>query len=218
MTRPARFALAGAATVALCAAATPALAHHAMGGILPSSPGEGLLSGLGHPIIGIDHLAFVAAVGIAAAFTPRPWAAPLAFVAATVAGCLLLLGGVMLPAVEFVIAASVVAVGGLILSGRAVPAGAYAALFALAGLFHGWAYGESIVGAEPTPLLAYLAGFAVIQFAIAGGIALAVRALARAETARLPLWQQVGPRLAGAVIAGIGLAVLFETVEGALLA
>ena len=218
MTRFAGYAAAAAALAGVAGIAGPALAHHPMGGATPADLGQGLLSGLGHPIIGVDHLAFIVAVGIAASFTPRIWLSPLAFVLATLAGCLLLVGGVMLPAVEFVIAASVVAVGALVLSGRAVPAGVYAALFALAGLFHGWAYGQSIVGAETTPLLAYLAGFAAMQFAIALGVALAVRALVKADPTRLPLWQQVGPRLAGAVVAGIGLAFFVEAVEGAMFA
>ena len=47
-------------------------------------------------------------------------------------------------------------------------------LFGLTGLAHGYAYGEAIVGAEIPPLLAYLAGFTLVQFAIAlGGYAAA---------------------------------------------
>ena len=57
----ARAALLAAFTAAL--AADPALAHHMMGGRMPATFGEGLLSGLGHPIIGLDH--FAALVGAA---------------------------------------------------------------------------------------------------------------------------------------------------------
>ena len=38
--------------------ASPAAAHHPMGGTPPSTFVEGLLSGFGHPVIGPDHLAF----------------------------------------------------------------------------------------------------------------------------------------------------------------
>src|SRR5258708_39001607 len=41
--------------------ADPALAHHVMGGRLPVTFADGLLSGLGHPIIGLDHFAAVVA-------------------------------------------------------------------------------------------------------------------------------------------------------------
>jgi urease accessory protein len=42
-------------------------------------------------------------------------------------------------------------------------------LFSIAGVFHGYAYGESIVGAETTPLSAYVIGFGVIQYLVAVG-------------------------------------------------
>ena len=200
-------------TAILLLAAQPALAHHPMGGALPQTLWQGLLSGLGHPVIGLDHLAFVAGIGLAAAFAPRRLLAPLAYVAATLAGCLLLVAGVALPQVELVVALSVLLVGLLVLSGRRLPVGLSLALFALAGLFHGSAFAESIVGAETTPLLAYLAGFATIQFAIAVAVMALVRGLLRASEPGA-----VSARLAGALVAGIGFAVLFERVEGLLLA
>lgn len=201
-----------AATASLLSlAASPAWAHHVMDGEMPATFMQGLLSGFGHPVIGIDHLAFIVAVGLAAAFTPKRLLSPLAFVAATLAGCALLLSGVALPLVEVVVTASAVLLGVLVLSGRQIPAGAYIALFAVAGLFHGWAYGESIIGAETTPLTAYLIGFAAIQYAIALAAGWVV----------LKLWKATGPeavqpRLAGAVAAGIGVAFLIENIEGML--
>lgn len=194
-----------------CAGASPAAAHHVMDGALPDSFVAGLLSGFGHPVIGIDHLAFIAVVGLASAFAPRPLLSPLAFVVATVAGCGLLLGGVALPAVEIVITGSVIAVGAMVVSGRDWPAAAYPALFAVAGLFHGWAYGGSIVGAEATPLAAYLIGFAAIQYAIAAGFVWLTRTVWQAAT---PVALQ--PRIAGAVAAGVGVAFFVETLEGML--
>ena len=56
------------AALALCAMFTgPAGAHHAIGGRIPSNGWEGLLSGLAHPVLGLDHFAFVVAVGLIAA-------------------------------------------------------------------------------------------------------------------------------------------------------
>ena len=193
--------------------ASPALAHHPMGGATPSTLMEGLLSGFGHPIIGFDHLAFVLAVGVAAAFTQRRLLSPLAFILATVAGCLLIVSAVGLPLAEIVITGSVVLLGALILSGRRIPGAAYIILFALAGLFHGWAYGEAIVGAEAAPLLAYLAGFAFIQYGIAVGAGWVVLRLWKANGP-----EAVQPRLAGAVAAGIGVAFLVENIESMLFA
>lgn len=147
--------------------ASPASAHHMMDGEMPQTFVQGLLSGLGHPVIGFDHLAFIIAVGLAAGLVGRSLVLPAAFVLATIAGVLVHMAAVDLPLAELVIALSVVIAGGLIVSEAELPAGAWAVLFAIAGLFHGYAYGESIVGAEPAPLYAYFVGFAVIQFAIA---------------------------------------------------
>lgn len=59
----------------LLASTCAALAHHAMGGQLPQTFGQGLLSGIGHPVIGVDHFAFVVAVGIVAALAGHLWGA-----------------------------------------------------------------------------------------------------------------------------------------------
>src|SRR5258706_16140641 len=48
----------------------PALAHHVMGGQVPVTFRDGLLSGLAHPIIGIDHFAAVVAVACLGAAHP----------------------------------------------------------------------------------------------------------------------------------------------------
>src|SRR4051794_14567406 len=56
--------------LALLAAAVPAHAHHFMGGALPQTWLEGLLSGLGHPVIGLDHAAFIVAAGFLLARAP----------------------------------------------------------------------------------------------------------------------------------------------------
>ncbi|HCA93097.1 MAG TPA: hydrogenase, partial [Alphaproteobacteria bacterium] len=67
----------------------------------------------------------------------------------------------------------------------------------------------AVVGAETTPLVAYLAGFGLVQMAIAGGIALGAARIWNIIDA-----EALQPRLAGAVVAGVGLAFLVETVEG----
>src|SRR4029079_3911091 len=56
-----------AALIVFVAAAEPAFAHHVMGGRMASTFGGGLVSGLGHPVIGIDHFAAVVAIGCLAA-------------------------------------------------------------------------------------------------------------------------------------------------------
>jgi urease accessory protein len=82
-------------------------------------------------------------------------------------------------------------------------------LAAAAGLFHGYAYGEAVVGAEMAPLFAYLLGFAAIQM----GIALASYGIAR----RLGYGSESGAlnlRFAGFTLAGVGAAFLSGVVLG----
>lgn len=185
--------------LALTGLTLPAHAHHMMDGQLPNTLAQGLLSGLGHPVIGLDHLAFIAAVGVAIGAYRLNAAVALAFVGASMLGVLVHVGGVSIPGAELLVAASVLLVGVLLARGAALPAAGWTALFAVAGLFHGYAYGESIYGAEQTPLLAYLAGLFVIQSVIALGVAALTRQV---------MSSPINARLGGAAVAGIGLAVL----------
>jgi urease accessory protein len=163
--------------VAACATLNPMLAqaHHAMDGALPGNVFEGFLSGLAHPVIGLDHFVFVLAMGAACYYFGRRVIGIAAFLVAALAGTMLHVQQATLPYAEFWVAASLVVLGIAVL--RAAPAlkgVAGAILFAAAGVVHGYAYGESIVGAEQAPLLAYLVGFTVVQSAIGlAGFALA---------------------------------------------
>jgi urease accessory protein len=188
--------------IALFDAGQPAAAHHVMGGNTPATFAEGLLSGLGHPVIGIDHLAFLVAVGIAVGVARLSLAMPFAFVGASAFGVLLHVKGVSLPAAEAIVGVSVLLAGALIARGRSLPSSVWLALFALAGLIHGYAYGEAVADAEPTPIWAYLAGLFVIQTALTTAIAFITERMT----------DPVTPRLAGAVVAGVGLAVLASRV------
>jgi urease accessory protein len=183
----------------VAAAGVPAEAHHVMGGRTPSSFMEGLLSGLAHPVIGLDHLAFIVAMGVAAGVARLNLAIPALFIVASAIGVALHVRGVTLPVAEMLVALSVVIAGAMIASGRALQALSWAALFVVAGFVHGYAFGESIYGAEASPLAAYLVGLVIVQAAVATGVALLARRSAAAA---------MQPRLAGAAIAGIGIAIL----------
>lgn len=195
-----------AALIALVLLAEPAFAHHVMGGRMPATFGEGFLSGLGHPIIGPDHFAAVVAVGCLAAAHRAAHALAIGFVLAMVAGVAVHLRGATVPAAEILVATSVIILGVILLRARQMPVGAALALFVAVGLVHGYALGESIYGAEPTPLYAYLLGLAVIQGVVALAAMNVSRMLARRADAPSPL------RLIGAGIAGIGLAVLMQQI------
>ncbi|HET9175406.1 MAG TPA: HupE/UreJ family protein, partial [Pseudolabrys sp.] len=101
---------------------------------------------------------------------------------------------------------TVLALGVLMALRRDMSAGTALVLFAIVGVIHGYALGESIYGAERTPLYAYLIGLAVIQSVIA----LAATHVTRSLVRRSPDLSAV--RLVGAGIAGIGLAILMQQI------
>ena len=193
----------------------PALAHHPLAGAPMTTFNEGVLSGIGHPILGFDHLFFVVAVGIVAALAGRLTKAPLAYIAGMLGGIALITNGVALPYVEFVIAGSLIILGGLAASGRTISLPLVLALFAGAGLFHGWAFGETVTGQESgmgvSVLAGYLIGLAAIQYIVA----VAAGWLA---THGIESVADIKPRLAGAVVAGVGVTFLLEGAETAIFA
>ena len=194
----------GCGLAGLFLAAEPALAHHVMGGRMPATFGEGFLSGLGHPVIGLDHFAAVVAVGCLAAAHRAGAVLALGFVAAMMLGVAAHLGGATVPGAEFLVALTVVGLGVAVVRTPPLPAAAAVALFVAAGLVHGYALGESIYGAERAPLAAYLIGLAVIQAAIALAALNVTLALVRRSPTPV--------RLIGAGVAGIGLAFLMQNI------
>lgn len=190
--------------IAWVVTAHPALAHHASGGQLPVNAFEGFTSGLAHPIIGLDHFAFVVSVSLLAAIKRQGILIPVAFVLAAMVGTGIHLLQLSLPATEFFIAGSVLLFGILLAMKQEINGWIVLGLAAIAGLFHGYAYGESIFGAEMSPLIAYLAGFTAIQLGIATVTFLIGKAVLKKKIEQPTMIL----RFAGFVICGIGFAVL----------
>jgi urease accessory protein len=191
------------AMTGLVLTAGEASAHHMMGGRTPSTLAEGLLSGLGHPIIGADHIAILVGLGIAIGIGGLNLFSPLLFLSAMACGVAVHVAAINVPGAELIVALSVLIAGTMLGSGRSISAGTCTALFIVAGFFHGYAFGESIFGAESTPLAAYLTGLVATQTLVMVGVALATRTL----------WQsKLAPRLAGAAIAGVGFAILLAQI------
>lgn len=182
----------------MLACQVPAYAHHAMDGDLPQTFIHGLLSGLAHPVIGLDHLAAIVGVGALAGIAGRGTVPVLAFSAAMMAGVALHLGRVDLPGGELLVGLATLMIGALLILRVAISPALATVLFAVAGVVHGHALGESIVGAEPAPLAAYLVGLFVVQTAIGLGACFAAQHLAAGRPRALAL------SVAGIVIAAVG--------------
>ncbi len=192
---------------------SPALAHHAMGGQMPSTFFQGFLSGLAHPVIGVDHLAFIVVVGLFAAVKPQGIFIPLSFVLSAMLGTGLHLLGVTLPVVELIVSASILLFGILLAIRNSPNLLVMIVLSGLAGLFHGYAYGEAIFGAQTTALVAYLIGFTTIQLVISSAAFFVGQKFLKGD------FGQVSPNLrsAGLVICGIGAAFLASNISSLIL-
>jgi urease accessory protein len=184
----------------------PALAHHVMGGQLPVTFADGLLSGLAHPIIGIDHFAALVAVACLASAHRAGSLLVVSFVVAMIAGVAIHVRGTTLPAAEIIVALSVIVLGTVLLRNRSLHTGAALALFIAVGLTHGYALGESIYGSQSSPLIAYFIGLIAVQSAVALSVMFAARTVLRRKSEILTL------RLVGAGIVGVGLTVLVQQV------
>ena len=188
---------AAVAALALLLMASPAFAHHpfGMGDSSALTAWQGLLSGLGHPLLGPDHLLFLLALGFVGLQRPLRWVLPL--LAIGLGGSLLSqfipLPDAVAPWAEALVSLSL-AVEGLIALSMA-PAAWLLPLFGL----HGFLLGSTIVGAEPSPLLSYFLGLLLAQ----GSLLLLVTAWSQGLLERLGAQ---GQRLGAGIWIGIGLA------------
>lgn len=189
----------------------PATAHHAIEGKIPNNFFEGFMSGLAHPIIGLDHFAFVVAVGLLAVLkTKQGMLIPIAFILTTLVGTGIHLLEIDLPFPEIVISLSVLAFGILLAQKNNLNLLWLIGSAAVAGIFHGYAYGESIVGAQMTPLVAYLVGFAIIQLIIS----LIVFGIGKFTLKQVAEKPSLSLRFAGFTIFGAGVAFLASAILG----
>jgi urease accessory protein len=131
--------------------------------------GGGILSGFLHPILGLDHLLAMVAVGfLSAQMGGRAiWTVPTTFVVSMALGGVLGLLNINLPVVEYGITGSVLILGLAILANRGLPEWIVMIFVALFALFHGHAHGAELPAISNTIglVIAYVAGF---LFATAG--------------------------------------------------
>ncbi|PXW92868.1 urease accessory protein [Sphaerotilus hippei] len=165
---------------------------------------HGLLSGFAHPITGLDHLAAMIGVGLwsaisAPAVDRRMLWAPLSFALMLLAGALLGYAGIELPAVEPMIAASVLLLGLLATARLALPGAAAAALVGAFAVFHGVAHGLELGQANAG--LAALAGM-VMATALLHGTGLAIGITLRERNVWLPRLAGTAVTLFGAALVG----------------
>ena len=135
--------------------APPALAH------TETTAVSGLLTGLLHPLSGIDHMVAMVAVGLwgAQLGSPAIYLLPIAFPMVMAFGGILGIAGVPLPGSELMIALSAVALGTAVALRARLPVWLAMAVVSVFAVFHGYAHGVELPAtADPTT---YATGFVI---------------------------------------------------------
>lgn len=128
-----------AIAAALLAIPSPLAAHE-------GGSAAGILSGLLHPISGVDHVLAMIAVGIWGAQLGQPaiWVLPVTFPMVMALGGMLGLLGIPLPGVEVGIGLSALLLGIMVAREARPPLKAAAVLVAFFAIFHGYAHGAEL--------------------------------------------------------------------------
>jgi len=187
--------------IAACALSTVATAHTGIENHAHTS----FLTGFIHPLLGLDHLAAMVAVGFWSALTARRagpellWG-PLGFANLLLLGAMLGLQGVVLSAVEPMIAASLLVIGLLVVSRLRLPGLGAALMVGVFAIFHGLAHGQELVNsASAFQTLAGMLTATVLLHASGLGLGWALRSA--------NVWL---PRIAGAAVVLFGGALLLQ--------
>jgi urease accessory protein len=171
-----------------------------------SGQAGGFLSGLAHPVSGLDHVLAMVAVGLwgAQLGAPAIWVLPVVFPIMMAFGGLLGLMGIGLPGVELGIALSAVVLGALILGAIRLPLAAALLVVAFFAVFHGHAHGTEMSAGQSAIL--YSLGF-VIATGLLHAVGIAIGLIQR--------WDLGGQALrgAGALVMATGLYFLWGAVS-----
>lgn len=163
----------------------------------------GLISGMRHPISGLDHIVAMVAVGIWGAFIGgrAMWLLPVVFPVVMAFGGGLGVLGVPFPGIETGIALSAITLGAMVALAARPPLWVAALIVGFFAIFHGYAHGAELP--EAANPLTYAVGFVVVTGLLhLSGIAIGL-------LVRWP-WGKITVRAAGVVIAGIGAGFLFR--------
>ncbi len=180
--------------------APPALAH------VDAGQSTGFLTGLLHPVSGLDHVLAMVAVGLwgAQLGAPAIWLLPVTFPIAMALGGFLGLVGIPLPGVEVGIAVSAILLGAALLTERRFPLYAATALVGFFAIFHGHAHGTELPPGESG--LLYSLGF-VVATGCLHAIGIAIGTIHRWPAGRVAL------RVAGGGVGAAGVFFLWRAIR-----
>ncbi|MEH2329668.1 HupE/UreJ family protein [Nostoc sp.] len=128
---------------------------------------EAFVWGLADPVISLNCLVGIVAIGLLSSVFVRGAAIAGCFLFATVLGIVIHIFQLNFPGTEIAIAISTIVFGTMLMMPNQLNFLVLALVGISAGLFQGYANAESIVGAGMIPVLAYILGITLTLFAVA---------------------------------------------------
>ncbi len=185
------------AALFVLAAAGPAMAHPQQG------QAQGFLTGVRHPVSGLDHVLAMICVGLWGAQLGQPaiWLLPVTFPMVMAFGGFLGLVGIPLPGVEVAVSLSALILGVMVARAAKPPLVVAAVLVGFFAIFHGHAHGTELPAGQSG--LAYSIGF-VMATGCLHGVGIAIGEVNRWPAGRVLL------RAAGVAVAIAGAALTWS--------
>lgn len=179
------------------------LATHPLSAHVQEGQAAGFITGLLHPISGLDHVLAMIAVGLwgAQLGVPAVWLLPVTFPIVMAFGGFLGLLGIPLPGVEATIALSAILLGAMVAREARPPLALAAVLVACFAVFHGHAHGTELPPGQSG--LMYSMGF-VTATGCLHGVGIAIGVIHKWPAGKLAL------RLAGGAVALAGIGFLWR--------
>ena len=198
-----------------------AFAHHPLNGMPMETFLHGVLSGIGHPLLGSDHLAFILLVGLVAfgLGVRGKFLAPSVFVSGSILGLIAGYSGIGGSFVEPGVMLSILLLGVCVAAGWAqqMSFSILLAVIGISGSLHGIAFSGALVGVEAANravLAGYLLGLAGTLAVLVWVAGYGFSSMGKAKYVLC----DVKAKLIGAALAGVGGFIIFEELEGIALA
>ncbi|MEH1854624.1 MAG: HupE/UreJ family protein [Nostoc sp.] len=174
-----------------------------------SNAWEGFLWGLADPVISLNCLVGIVAIGLLSSVFVRGAAIAGCFIFATVLGIVIHLLQLNLPGTEIAIAISTIVFGTMLMMPNQLNLMVLALVSISAGLFQGYANAESILSAEIIPVVAYILGITLTLFAVAMSAREIGVAMGMGEINRTLPWKM---SIAGFALCAIGIVFLSNSI------
>ncbi|WP_373525451.1 HupE/UreJ family protein [Nostoc sp.] len=170
---------------------------------------EGFLWGLADPVISLDCLVGIVAIGLLSSVFVRGAVIAGCFILASVLGIVIHTFQLNLPGTEIAFAISTIVFGTMLMMPNQPNFIILALVGVSAGLFQGYADAESIIGAGIMPLVAYIVGITLTLFAVAMSTREIAGAIGMREINQILPWKI---RIAGFSFCAIGIVFLSNSI------